>query len=111
MTDRLSAAWAVYKFWLVIRGSLFWIVFLPSVLLFALLLTLATPLPIGLRVSVIKQWIRINLTWIKLTCGLGYQIEGLENIPSHKGFIVMSKHSSTWETIALQAIFPRQVWF
>ena len=42
-------------------------------------------------------------------CGLDYQIEGLEHIP-RQGFIVMSKHSSTWETIALQKFFAPMVW-
>jgi len=110
MTGRNSTAWSLYKLWLVIRGSLFWIVFLPSILLYAVLLTLATPFSIAFRTKIIRQWIHINLAWIKLTCGLGYQVEGLENIPAHKGFIVMSKHSSTWETIALQLFFPPMVW-
>ena len=100
----------LYKLWLVIRSSLFWIVFLPSVLLFSILLTLLSPLPISVRVRTIKLWIRLNLAWINLTCGLSYEVEGLENIPPHTGFIVMSKHSSTWETIALQLFFPPMVW-
>ncbi len=46
---------------------------------------------------------------LNLFCGLNYQVEGLENIPEH-GFILMSKHSSTWETIALQKFFEPMVW-
>ena len=49
------------------------------------------------------------LSWLKLTCGLGYTIEGLENIPK-TGFIVMSNHSSTWETFVLQSFLPPLVW-
>ena len=110
MTDRTSTSWALYKFWLTVRGSLFWVVFLPSILLYAVLLILAMPFSIEFRTTIIKQWIRINLFWIQLTCGLDYEVQGLENIPPHTGFIVMSKHSSTWETIALQLFFPPMVW-
>ena len=46
---------------------------------------------------------------MRWTCGLDYEIEGRENIPD-QGFIVMSKHSSTWETIALQRFFRPMVW-
>ncbi len=100
---------ALYKFWLVIRSSLFWLVFLPTVLIAAILLSLFFFLPVSIRVGIIKIWININLWWIKHTCGLGYEVEGLENIPQD-GFIVMAKHSSTWETIALQKFFRPMVW-
>jgi 1-acyl-sn-glycerol-3-phosphate acyltransferase len=36
-------------------------------------------------------------------------VRGTENIPDTAG-IVFSKHQSMWETIALQSIFPHQVW-
>ena len=104
-----SRLWSLYKLWLILRGSVFWIVFLPSILLCAILLTLSSVFPIRVRVGIIKVWIVLNLAWIKLTCGLGYEVEGLENIPED-GFIVMSKHSSTWETISLQLFFRPMVW-
>lgn len=100
---------AAYKLWLVVRGSLFWIVFLPSVLICVVFLTLTMKLPVSVRVAILKVWIKTNLGWIRLTCGLDYQVEGLENIPPD-GFIVMSKHSSTWETLALQLFFRPMVW-
>jgi len=109
MKNNPSAPSGLYRFWLTLRGSLFWIVFLPSVLVCALLLTLSAYFPIAVRVGIIKVWIVLNLGWIKLTCGLGYRVEGLENIPQ-EGFIIMSKHSSTWETIALQLFFRPMVW-
>ncbi len=82
---------------------------MPSVVVFSILLTISILFPIRLRIGMIKLWIRINLAWLKLACGLGYEVEGLENIPEH-GFIVMSKHSSTWETIAIQLWFRPMVW-
>ncbi len=38
-----------------------------------------------------------------------YQVEGVENIPEGNA-VIMCKHQSTWETLALQVIFPPQVW-
>ena len=109
MTNKQSSVSSPYRFWLGLRGSLFWLVFLPSVLLCSILLSLAIVFPVSVRIRIIKIWIVLNLGWIKLTCGLGFQVEGLENIPEN-GFIVMSKHSSTWETIALQLFFRPMVW-
>src|SRR4029079_18970764 len=40
--------------------------------------------------------------WI---CGIRYRMIGAENIPSTP-HIVLSKHSSTWETLALTQFFP-----
>src|SRR4029079_17681783 len=40
--------------------------------------------------------------WI---CGIRYRMIGAENIPSTP-HIVLSKHSSTWETLALTLFFP-----
>ena len=109
MNNKQSSVSSLYRFWLGLRGSLFWLVFLPSVLLCSILLSLAIVFPVSVRIRIIKIWIVLNLGWIKLTCGLGFQVEGLENIPEN-GFIVMSKHSSTWETIALQLFFRPMVW-
>lgn len=38
-------------------------------------------------------------------CGIRYQIEGAENIPSDNRFIIFSKHQSTWETFFLLFYF------
>ena len=54
-------------------------------------------------------WSRCTLFWLKLTCNLAYVVRGLENIPNQPS-IVLCKHQSAWETIALQAIFPPQIW-
>lgn len=66
-------------------------------------------MPLGFRIGVIHFWIAYSLGCLRLICGLNYEVEGLENIPEH-GFIVMSKHSSTWETIAIQRFFRPMVW-
>jgi 1-acyl-sn-glycerol-3-phosphate acyltransferase len=41
--------------------------------------------------------------------GLRYRVEGRENIPAGNA-IILAKHQSTWETLAMQQVFPPQVW-
>ncbi len=99
----------LYRFWLGVRSTLFWITFLPVLLLSASALSLAFYLPLKFRIGIIRFWIGYSLWCLRVICGLKYTVEGLENIPEH-GFIVMSKHSSTWETIAIQSFFRPLVW-
>lgn len=101
---------ALVRLWLSFRSLLFWLVFIHSVLLFSLGLLVFSWASFRFRIRLINLWICLNLWVLRLTCGLRYEIEGLENIPSQGSFIFMSKHSSTWETIALQYHLPPLVW-
>jgi 1-acyl-sn-glycerol-3-phosphate acyltransferase len=66
-------------------------------------------LPLKIRILVIRAWMGYALASLRIFCGLKYTVEGFENIPEN-GFIVMSKHSSTWETIVIQRFFRPLVW-
>lgn len=99
----------LYKFWLSIRATIFWILFIPVTTVLGLVLILIFFLPLNARIAVVKLWINSSLFILRWICGLYYEIEGQENIPE-QGFIVMSKHSSTWETLALQRFFRPMVW-
>lgn len=87
----------------------FWLLLAPLTILFATLVVLTFFLPLSARWSLIGIWVRIVLWWLGMTCGLHYQVSGTEHIPEQAA-IVFSKHQSMWETVALQAIFPHQVW-
>jgi 1-acyl-sn-glycerol-3-phosphate acyltransferase len=99
----------MYKLWLVIRSTLFWPPFLLATLTFAIILCLLMIFPFNIRIAVVRLWINLSLGLLHVICGLKYVVEGTENIPEN-GFIVMSKHSSTWEAIALQKFFDPMVW-
>ncbi|MDC1286493.1 1-acyl-sn-glycerol-3-phosphate acyltransferase [Gammaproteobacteria bacterium] len=99
----------LYKVWLIIRSTLFWMLFLPGVLVCATFSSLSFYMPLWFRMGIVKFWIAYSLASLRITCGLKYTVEGTENIPED-GFIVMSKHSSTWETIAIQRFFRPMVW-
>ena len=70
----------------------------------ALLLIL---LPFNYRSAFIRTFAVLNVSLLKHLCGLNYEIEGQENIPEGTA-IIFSKHQSTWETMALQLVFPPQ---
>jgi 1-acyl-sn-glycerol-3-phosphate acyltransferase len=57
------------------------------------------------RYNMAKSWCNTNLHGARWICGIRWRVEGLENVPSTP-HIVMSKHSSTWETLALNLYFP-----
>jgi 1-acyl-sn-glycerol-3-phosphate acyltransferase len=70
---------------------------------------LCFPFSFRVRYAVATRWARLNLWWLRYSCGLTYRVTGRENIPKDTA-IIFSKHQSTWETLALQEIFPPQVW-
>ena len=98
-----------YRCWLIIRSTGFWVLFLPGMLFCATLVSLFFFMPFRMRMWLVKTWIAWSLFSLRFTCGLNYVVEGRENIPDD-GFILMSKHSSTWETIALQKFFRPMIW-
>jgi len=90
-----------------LRSWLFYLGLAPLTVVFSLVGIAILPLPRTLRYAVITRWSVITIWWLRVSCGLGYAVEGRENIPDSPGVIVC-KHQSAWETITLQLIFPRQ---
>jgi len=68
------------------------------------------PFSISTRLMVARSWSRTQIAALNLICGLKYEVHGLEHIPTTGRHVIMCKHSSAWETIALQRIFPDQSW-
>jgi 1-acyl-sn-glycerol-3-phosphate acyltransferase len=92
-----------------LRSALYNLIMFGSVLFFAPLAVLTFPFSPIARYRFISQWARFQLWLIGVLCGLYYRVEGREHLPQ-KAAIVLAKHQSTWETFALQEIFPPQVW-
>lgn len=82
-----------------------------STIFFGLLLSLlGWFLPFQANSKLANAWGRSNLFLLKITCNLDYRIRGLENIPDSAS-IIMSKHQSAWETMALRGLLPaNQAW-
>jgi 1-acyl-sn-glycerol-3-phosphate acyltransferase len=84
--------------------ALFQLVVTPIYAVLVLLLFWLPPLP---RFKFITGWCWLNLVGARLICGIRHRLIGAENIPPRdRPQVVMSKHSSTWETLALNFIFP-----
>jgi 1-acyl-sn-glycerol-3-phosphate acyltransferase len=92
-----------------LRSLAFWIVFPVSLVIFATLLLFTVFFSLNTRWQLVQVWVHFILWWLKITCKLTHEVQGREHIIPKAG-IVFSKHQSTWETIALQHIFPLQVW-
>ena len=59
--------------------------------------------------NIITYWAKFFIFWLKFTCKISYQVEGLANIPNVP-CVVLSNHQSTWETAFIQSIFPPISW-
>lgn len=66
-------------------------------------------LPFPRRFRLARFWATTLLAVLRWTCRLDYVVEGRENLPAGN-HIALWKHSSSWETIAMAVVFPRQVW-
>jgi 1-acyl-sn-glycerol-3-phosphate acyltransferase len=65
-------------------------------------------LPFPRRFPLVQFYARVLLKVLKWSCGLSYRIEG-EPLPPG-AHVALWKHSSSWETVAMMVVFPRQVW-
>jgi 1-acyl-sn-glycerol-3-phosphate acyltransferase len=84
--------------------ALFQLVVTPVYAVLVLLAFWVPPLP---RFRFITGWCWLNLLAARWLCGIRHRVIGAENIPPRATpHIVMSKHSSTWETLALNFLFP-----
>jgi 1-acyl-sn-glycerol-3-phosphate acyltransferase len=62
------------------------------------------------RSAISNAWGNANLWLLRAICGLDYRLTGWDNLPETP-CIVMAKHQSAWETIALRGLLPcRQCW-
>jgi 1-acyl-sn-glycerol-3-phosphate acyltransferase len=70
---------------------------------------LTFPLPPLTRYRIISSWSRLMVWSAEHICGVRYRVLGRQNVPSEP-CLVMAKHESAWETLALQVVLPPQVW-
>lgn len=85
-------------------------------LLFAIVLAIVTPpyaifgfltfpLPPRVRHRIITSWAPLVMWFVWHLLGIRFKVIGRENIPAGPA-VILSKHQSAWETMALQVIFP-----
>ena len=92
-----------------LRSLLFYFLLVLATIVFVVIGFVMLPLNFPLRFRIMSRWSAFNLWTLKIICGLKHEVEGIENIPDGPA-IIMCKHQSAWETLALQIHFPAQVW-
>lgn len=65
--------------------------------------------PLKTRYSILVNWSKFCIWWLRVTLNIKVRVIGKENIPKTP-CVIISNHQSTWETIGLQTIFPHQTW-
>ncbi len=63
------------------------------------------PMKTGTRHRIIVFWAHGANALVRTVLGIRYRVIGLENVPNSP-VVLVCKHQSAWETIALQVIFP-----
>jgi len=97
------------KFILYIRSILFWIGFIVNTTLFGSLVLIFFFTPSSFRLKIARLWSVSNNFLLKVFCGIDFVVEGQENL-HRSNAIILSKHQSTWETLALHSITPYVRW-
>lgn len=94
-----------------LRSALFMLLFSLTTLGYSLAIVLAAPWVSECALGRLgNAWSHSALWLLRVICRLGIDIQGREHIPDDP-VIVLCKHQSAWETIALRILFPcRQAW-
>lgn len=90
---------------LYIRSLIYWFFSINEVVIFSFFCLLASPFSLNTRHAVLRTFLKINLTLLKLFCNVRYTVRGLEHLQGHPYGIVLCKHQSTYETFWLPQFF------
>ena len=88
-----------------LRSAAFALLQAVATVIFAILAWLTFPFGPFTRYRVITLWNRFVVWLAWRLCGIRYEIRGRENLPRVPA-VVLAKHQSAWETIALPVLFP-----
>ena len=91
------------------RSIIFYLGEALSTIPFLLVSIIATLLPPTRRSVLIAGWAKFVTWWLKVTCNVTHELEGVDNIPKWP-CVVACAHQSTWETIATQTFLPPLAW-
>lgn len=94
---------------LAIRSLIFFVLQLVLTPIFSTLAIFTFPFSPLTRYRLISNYAKTMIWLLRIVCGIRHEVLGMENIPKEP-CIVLCKHQSAWETLALQVIFPPQSW-
>jgi 1-acyl-sn-glycerol-3-phosphate acyltransferase len=91
------------------RGLIFYFGYVISIIFYSVFVTPFAwlLLPFKQRYSIVTSWIRFLGWWLKITCGIRYELENPQDLPKEL-CVVVANHQSSWETFFLQQYFAPQ---
>lgn len=93
-----------------VRSLLFMLVMLVTVVPYAVLTLLWSPLRLSWRYRLSVGWPRAMVYACRWLCGIDWTLKGWDKLPEGPA-IIMPKHQSTWETFFLISHMPREIVF
>ncbi len=106
MTQQNPPRQANFKIY--IGSILFFIYIFTSFPLIGTIILICFAAPFSIRYALARFWVSSIMWAAKVLCGITHEIEGLENLPEDRSAVVLSKHQSAWETLALRKLLPTQ---
>jgi len=94
---------------LVIRSFIFNMTFILLTVMFSILVIISRPFGYAASWFWAKGWTASVLFSLRVICGIRLTIEGQEHLPKEP-CVVMAKHQSALETIAMPMLIPPYVW-
>ena len=92
-----------------LRALIYYLLLVVIVVPYWVLVMCVAWLPRMPRWKIIAGWPRLA-AWLAIhVLGIRYEVRGRENIPAEP-VVILSKHSSAWETLAYSEIFPPHVY-
>lgn len=92
-----------------LRSFIFTALMMVSACLYGAFMGICFWLPYQSQFAIARAWARMVMRMLEVLCGLRFTVVGRDNIPAGN-HIVMSNHTSAWETIVHFLLFPAQVW-
>lgn len=92
-----------------LRLIAFYIGIIPATIIISTCGWMCAPLPAIYCYRIITSWSHFFIWWAKITCGLKYEVTGIENLPPAP-YVVLANHQSMWEAIFMQVLLPPQSW-
>jgi 1-acyl-sn-glycerol-3-phosphate acyltransferase len=94
---------------LFIRSLIFNLLFMISTVIFSTLVLLFRIFGFSASWFWARAWSGLTFTMLRLICGIRLEVEGREHFPQ-EACVVMAKHQSAAETIAMPILVPADVW-
>ena len=61
----------------------------------------------GLALPIVRLWARLVLGGLRLLCGIGWEVHGLEHLPPEGAALLASRHQSAFDTMVWLLLLPR----